>query len=181
MAAPKLLLKAGQEAFNNRISMQLAASQTFVTNVLVALSNSSYGGGAGYVLPFTSSGTTDLAFAVGRFDAGANANGSTGYGPVVTPATDGTDQGDVTQGVFKMANGTGGNALTAANIGLVCYTADGATANATSSTNLLPGGSTGTGILAGVVISVNQDGDGFVLVQSGLVMNTIISGVTAIL
>jgi hypothetical protein len=179
MAAPSILLKAGQETVSGRINVQLAASQTFATNVLVGISNASYGGGAGYALPFSSANNANIAFALGRFDAGANASGGTGYGPVVSPAVDGTDSADVTNGVFKMANGTSGNALTQASIGHVCYTADGRTANKTASTNPLPGSGTGTGKLAGTVVSVNQDGDGFVLVSVVLPVNSILNSLVS--
>lgn len=177
MTAPSLLLKSGSETVSGKLWLPLAgtvaAPQTFTTNVLCGVSSSSYTGGAGLLIPFSTTAITDsyIAYAAGRFDAGSlGAQGSTygsvspTYGQVVANTTDGAEAGAISNGVFLMANGTSGNAFAQANLGAVAYTADGQTANLTSSTNPLPVTGTGTGVPCGFFQGFDQK-TGFPLIS----------------
>ena len=136
------LNQPGYQPIATRLPQALTASQNFNPSQLVGLVSAS-----GDVSPLNTSTVTGLAYAVGVLDPSV--------GSAIFESISG-EEVPVLAGSFTLANGTSGNAFAAADVGSVAYSADGVTANKTSSSNPtnattgLPSG-TATGILIGIV------------------------------
>ena len=142
----------GYNPVATRLSQPLTATQNFNVCQLVGVVSSTGG-----ISPLNTATVGGIAFAVGMLD-----QSSLGAVPASGIFASVANQvAAVVSGSFQMVNGTSGNAFSEESIGADAYTADGVTANATSSSNPtnavtgLPSG-TATGVVCGIVTAFSS-------------------------
>ena len=144
------LPQPGYSALAQRVVRPLASAQVFNPLLLVGLD------AAGKATPFLTGTVAGIQYALGLLDPATYSSSFTSGASFTSPVLD---------GVFSMANGTAGNALVQASVGLAVYTADGLTGNLTSAANPKIGGGTTTGKLVGTFLGLDPAISGNVLVS----------------